>query len=329
MIDFPEPHAGRTRELLAAHPELRKLFGPNPWTALAIVLVTGAQLGLAVALREAPWWLNVATAFLVGAFLSHNGYVLIHETTHNLVFRNKTANRLLGCVANLPLVVPSSESFRLYHLSHHQHLGDYDGDLDQPEPWEVRLFSRSFIGKLAWQFAFTVLQSLRTLSRRKTLPFFSGWVLVNLVLQLGVDALILHELGLKSLLYLVASLVFGVGPHPLGARWIQEHWRMRDGQGTYSYYGPLNLLSFNVGFHVEHHDLPHVPWNRLPQLRRLAKEFYDSLYAHPSWTRLWLRYLTDPELHMGTRGTWTSNVSTLPLTPPGSRDPAPSATSSG
>ena len=83
---------------------------------------------------------------------------------------------------------------------------------------------------------------------------------------------------------------------------------MRDGQHTYSYYGPLNLLSFNVGFHVEHHDLPHVPWNRLPRLRRLASEFYDSLYTHPSWTRLWFRYLTDPELHMGTRTTRTSNV---------------------
>ena len=62
VIDCPEPHAERARELLAAHPEVRKLFGPNPWTALAIVLVTSAQLGLAVALRQAPWWLNVATA---------------------------------------------------------------------------------------------------------------------------------------------------------------------------------------------------------------------------------------------------------------------------
>ena len=48
----------------------------------------------------------------------------------------------------------------------------------------------------------------------------------------------------------------------MGARWIQEHYLTHGEQETYSYYGPLNTVAFNVGFHNEHHDFPSVPWNR-------------------------------------------------------------------
>ena len=92
------------------------------------------------------------------------------------------------------------------------------------------------------------------------------------------------------------STVFAIGLHPLGARWIQEHFALAPGQETYSYYGPLNKVSFNVGYHNEHHDLVTIPWSRLPQVRRIAPEFYDGLHSYTSWTALLARFVRDPDI---------------------------------
>ena len=69
-----------------------------------------------------------------------------------------------------------------------------------------------------------------------------------------------------------------------------------EGHETYSYYGPLNAVTWNVGYHNEHHDFPRVPGWKLPQIKALAPEFYDSLPCHMSWTYVLWRYATDPTM---------------------------------
>jgi sphingolipid delta-4 desaturase len=55
-------------------------------------------------------------------------------------------------------------------------------------------------------------------------------------------------------------------------------------------------LTFNVGYHNEHHDFPYIPGSRLPELRRLAPEYYDGLYAHRSWTKTLWQYVLRRDL---------------------------------
>jgi sphingolipid delta-4 desaturase len=76
------------------------------------------------------------------------------------------------------------------------------------------------------------------------------------------------------------------GPHPVAGQYISEHYVFRTGQEAYSYYGPLNRLTFNVGYHHEHYDYPYIPGSRLARLRQIAAEYYDSLPAHSWWTRV-------------------------------------------
>lgn len=65
---------------------------------------------------------------------------------------------------------------------------------------------------------------------------------------------------------------------------------------TCSYYGPLNWVTFNVGYHVEHHDFPSIPGSRLHELQEIAPEFYLALNYHTSWVKVLWQYITNPRV---------------------------------
>jgi sphingolipid 4-desaturase/C4-monooxygenase len=286
--------------MLIAHPEVRALQGPARSSALFIVGVVSLQIAVAVVLRHAPWWLLLPSAYVVGAVLNHALFVLIHECTHNLAWKGARANRILAILANVPIVFPGAMSFRKYHLMHHRFQGDLKYDPDLPSPLEIRLVGNSSFRKGVWLFFFAVIEGLRPL-RIKEVRLIDAWTAANALVMVLAATIIVRFAGWEALFYLLLSTVFGVGLHPVGARWIQEHFVIRPGQETNSYYGPWNRLAFNVGYHNEHHDLTTVSWSRLPRLRSMAPELYDDLYAHRSWTRLLLRFIFDRRLSLHSR----------------------------
>jgi sphingolipid 4-desaturase/C4-monooxygenase len=298
--DGPEPHRDRTRAILQQHPEIRGLAGRNPWTALYIVALVAAHLGLAALVREAPWWAVLALAYGAGAVVQHALYVLMHETNHNLVFTRRSWNTLAGILANVANVVPSSLSFQRYHLKHHAHQGFYPFDGDLPSRWEARLVGHRAVGKALWLLFFPVFLALRP-AHLRGMAHLCPWTVLNIAVVVAVDVAVLELLGPAALLYLALSTAFSLGLHPVGARWISEHYVFAPPQETYSYYGPLNRVAFNIGYHNEHHDFPAVPWNRVPEIRRLAPEWYEPLVAHRSWTRLLLRFIGDPGISLFSR----------------------------
>ena len=280
-----EPHRIRTKEILGKHPEIRKLIGKNPNTIFAIIGLVALQIVLAWLVTNQSWWIVFIAAYLIGAFADHALFVMIHECAHRLLFKKPEANRLAGILANIPQLFPSSVSFERYHIKHHSFQGVHELDADLPNYWEAKLINNFFIGKMIWLLFYPLFQVFR-ISRLKEIKPFDKWVALNWAVQIAFIVFISLWLGPKGIVFLLASFFFSVGLHPLGARWIQEHYLTYGEQETYSYYGPLNNVAFNVGFHNEHHDFPSIPWNKLPKIREGAPTFYNSLYYHTSWTKL-------------------------------------------
>ena len=273
-------------------------MGKNPVTFLAILGLVGGMIIGAYFVRDTSWWIVLAAAYLLGAFANHALFVMIHECTHNLLFKKKFLNLAAAIVANLPHTLPSAISFVRYHIKHHSFQGVHELDGDLPDYWEAKLINHSFFGKALWLLFFPVFQAIRIVRLKEIKPV-DGWIIANWVAQVSFNVAIWMFFGPKAFVFLLLSFFFSVGLHPLGARWIQEHYLTLDEkQETYSYYGPLNAVAFNVGFHNEHHDFPSIPWNKLPDLKKNAPEYYDSLKSYNSWTKLFFRFLFDKNISL-------------------------------
>lgn len=284
-------HRQRQRLILKAHPELAKLQGPDPLTIWCILGLVGLQLVTAYLIREQAWWVMLLAAYFWGALWAHALYVMIHEACHNLVFKKPWANKLAGLLCDVPLVLPSALAFRHYHMVHHRHLGHVHNDPDVCSPFESDMVKNSWWRKLLWVSLFSISQGLRPLKLPANLRKWDGWMSANIVLSVGISFLVAWLIGPMALAYLFFSTFFSLGLHPLGGRWIQEHYTLDPKQETYSYYGPLNLVAFNIGYHNEHHDLMQVSWRRLPKLTQGAPEFYENLKSHPSLTRVLVDFI--------------------------------------
>lgn len=101
--------------------------------------------------------------------------------------------------------------------------------------------------------------------------------------------MLLHKyyiIGGKALLYLLSGSAMAMGLHPVAGHFISEHYMYRKGFETYSYYGPLNWITFNVGYHNEHHDFPAVPGSRLPEVS--AIHFNKKEHLH-YWVSIFMK----------------------------------------
>ncbi|KAG1826346.1 fatty acid desaturase-domain-containing protein [Suillus variegatus] len=291
-----EPHRSRRMAIMKAHPEVTKLMGYEPLTKYVVLAVVSLQLYLAIYLRHThPLSFRfLFLAYAVGGTTNQNLFLAIHEITHNLAFKGINANKALAVFANLPIGVPYFAAFKKYHIEHHKHLGEDGIDTDLPTNFEL-LCLNNVLGKTFFATFQIFFYALRPGFVKMQTP--TRWHLYNVIVQLLLDYILVHTFGIRPLLYLLFSSFFAGSLHPCAGHFIAEHY-VWDGlsQETYSYYGPLNILAYNVGYHNEHHDFPSIPWTRLPALRALAPEFYDILPSHPSWPMVIVNFIRDKEV---------------------------------
>ncbi|KAH0456441.1 hypothetical protein IEQ34_014348 [Dendrobium chrysotoxum] len=285
-----EPHATRRKQILAKYPQIRELFGPDPWAFIKISAAVLIQLWTATYLCTASWLKILTVAYFFGSFLNHNLFLAIHELSHNLAFLTPCYNRWLGIFANLPIGVPMSITFQKYHLEHH-HFQGVDGiDMDIPSYAEAHAIKNA-ITKSIWIILQLFFYAFRPLFLKPKKP--GMWEFINLLIQVSLDSCMVYFWGWKSLAYLILSTFVGGGMHPMAGHFISEHYVFRPGQETYSYYGPLNLMTWSVGYHNEHHDFPRISGSRLHKVKEIAPEYYMNLTSYRSWSQVIYMYIMD------------------------------------
>lgn len=270
-------------------------MGYDPNFKYQVLLLMVIQFTLAYLMKDFSWTILFLVAYTIGGVINHALLLALHEISHNLAFGHARPlhNRIFSLIVNFPIGVPCAISFKKYHLEHHRYQGDEELDVDLPTQFEARMFFNT-----ATKFVWVVLQpffySLRPMfvNPKNPLPL----EIVNMVLQFSVDAMVVHYWGGKSLAFMIASSLLGMGLHPVAGHFISEHYMFAKGYETYSYYGPLNYVTFNVGYHNEHHDFPSVPGSRLPMVKEIASEYYKDLPQHNSWTRVLYEFITDPAI---------------------------------
>jgi len=178
-------------------------------------------------------------------------------------------------------------------MEHHQYQGVIGIDSDVPTHYEGWVFSNT-IAKVLWVILMPFFYIIRPLFIKPKYPGL--WEAINWSAVIITDIALFYFWGPKAYFYFLGSSLLGSGLHPIAGHFISEHYVFIKGQETYSYYGPLNMLVFNVGYHNEHHDFPRIPGSRLPKLRAIAPEYYESLPHYKSWSKVIWDFITDPSV---------------------------------
>lgn len=293
-----EPHFLRRKAILSECPEVKKLFGRDRSIAVKALFISALHLAIPIFFLPSNPWLFGLMVVLLGTTAVHIIVLAIHEITHDLVFVAPKWNNWLAIIVNFPLVFPFAMPFKKYHMEHHWHQGKEKIDTDLASRFETLVF-KGVLGKFLWMIFQIPFYGLRPLFVRPIKP--DKWIIVNAVTQVSFMVGLYFIIGWAGLLYLFLSVALATGLHPLGGHFVSEHYIAKEGQETYSYYGWLNKLVFNVGYHNEHHDFPNIPGSRLPELNRMATNHYGHLHSYQSWTKVIWWFLTSKKATLASR----------------------------
>lgn len=321
-------HYQRKRAILKKYPQVKELFGYNPFTALIIIGLFFLHTSLAILSSYLPWYLVFPMIYSIGALNSFQIGLLGHEGTHGLIFNPKSPNgrlfnRLITFVAFLPVFMgPFASFWMVEHMWHHNVVVDKCIRFGKQTNalWKKILICLivipllhfgMFISGMGLLFA-CVLHYAKYLQGKTDKPFpssfplrpyksfpqlINAWTLFDIVSKCVFWGTLYYYFGLTPIAYFFLSTCFANGLHPLGGRMVAEHYVYNKNQPTYSVYNPWSPLTLNIGHHVEHHDFANIPWNRLPKLTKMAPEFYlkeSGLYSYPDYISVMKEFFTNP-----------------------------------
>jgi sphingolipid delta-4 desaturase len=122
---------------------MKKLFGHEPLTKYIVLMTVAIQVFTAYTVRDWNWGPFLAAVYIVGATANHSLFLAIHEMSHNLGAKSLIGNHAIAMLANLPITIAYSVTFRPYHMAHHRNQGLWGTDTDIPTELEAMLVTRT------------------------------------------------------------------------------------------------------------------------------------------------------------------------------------------
>ncbi|MBA2496845.1 MAG: fatty acid desaturase family protein [Acidimicrobiia bacterium] len=279
----------------AVRAELRRIASVRNIGAVAFAY---AQAGLTIA---AAFWLGHPLGYLAAVVLMgpvHARFaILAHEAAHKLLFRNKSANDLVGrWLLAYPAFVPF-EAYRRAHCAHHrEEFGPHEPDLNLYVGYPVsraslrRKLGRDAAGISGWKNLKLLGSALTKGSARPVAMRILGAQAV-----LATAAVVAGRWWVYQVLWLVPWSTSWRVVNRLRA--IAEHGGMErsaDRRRTthhvrQSWLARFWIVPCNTGWHLAHHVDIGVPFRHLPALHAelVAAGWVPTALEWPSYRALW------------------------------------------
>jgi fatty acid desaturase len=258
----------------------------------AVLRTLGEWAGIAGAIALCTYFWNPLLYVLVVMFIGARQHALLilgHDASHFRTLRTRWQNDLFANVFMMWPTFASVEGFRKFHGTHHQYTNLPDDG--NRHIW----YTHDAAGELApdWQFPKTRLGLFLVLLRRAA--FLTGlfWILRGLVGSTLIPSppwmraarFVFYASVIVALSYFGLwwqFLLFWIVPFctwHIAAQYIRlicEHSAVESDEEEYAitrttiptWLERIFILPCNVGYHLEHHWYPSVPFYRLPELHQ-------------------------------------------------------------
>jgi beta-carotene ketolase (CrtW type) len=225
--------------------------------ALSILAIWAISLIFLVSLdvdKLPVYW--IVSAMLWQTFVYTGLFVTTHDAMHGVIFpKNRKINNFVGSVAALVYALFSFKKLSEKHWQHHNHPAS-ELDPDYHDGKHKNFF--------AWYWQFTK----------------EYWSWTRLLGLMAIFNLVTHTLHIPdanlTLFWVIPSILSSVQLFYFGS--FLPHKEPKEGY-TNACRAKSNQLPvfwsfitcYHFGYHQEHHEYPHVPWWRLPEIYKLNK----------------------------------------------------------
>ncbi|HEX7517520.1 MAG TPA: fatty acid desaturase [Chthoniobacterales bacterium] len=292
---------------------LQRLDTRRNWKILLLFGLWAAGIGLSLA---SPLSLLTFSGIALSGCSITGLTVLMHESCHSLLSKNKTINRWLGVVCGIPALV-SMSAYRSIHLVHHSLArSEIDpDDIENSAPKSIPLVLVYYVVLLAGIYIYLVTVAL--VGYRHANAQARKHIAVEFALIVAALASAFYFFPGAWVLKAWIFPMFVAG-QLANVRGLAEHGLTTAGNPfsetrTVVSNGFVRFFMSNLNFHLEHHLFPATPWYNLRKLHSLIEP--ERVASSASVYSGYLPFLRD-----FFKSTWAGILPDKSLVPPHVRE---------